>query len=427
MTYPHSQKHTSIIRPTTHPEGSPEPSETKKTGTNQHETRISENYEEGRVANEQPAPSHPDLLLAALGCAAHDPAGVPEALRGRRQWMGTRFEPRKGQPGKFDKPPYRVVEGQSIIKADKTDPANWSTYDEALYAHERGAVDAIGYVLMPDDPFYVADFDDVLDPETGQIDAMAAQEIHAMYSYAERSISGKGVHVFAEGKKPQFAGCKSSALGFSVEVYDARRFIVVSGQPLAYTPREVQHRQRELSELCGRLWPKQHKLAQGPRRSHPLDITDEQLLARARRARTGRKFRALYDQGDRSGYTSPSEADYDLLDMLCFWCAGDEQRMVRLFESSALYREEKHRTYVQGSARKKMTEYVGKFYSPRRVADVGSSAGAKLPKKRSYPNRIHSPRSWPHFTSRPYGVGRGARRLTRRFAPPCCGLPRTAS
>jgi hypothetical protein len=80
-------------------------------------------YEE-RAANEQPAPPRSDLLLAALGGAAHDPAGVPEALRGRRRWMGTRFEPRKGQPGKFDKPPYRVVEGQPVIKADTTNPAN---------------------------------------------------------------------------------------------------------------------------------------------------------------------------------------------------------------------------------------------------------------------------------------------------------------
>src|SRR5215212_7529616 len=65
MTYPHSQKHTRIVRPAKHPEGSPEPSKTKKIAANQHKTKISENCGEWRVAISKPA-----LLAAALWYAA---------------------------------------------------------------------------------------------------------------------------------------------------------------------------------------------------------------------------------------------------------------------------------------------------------------------------------------------------------------------
>jgi primase-polymerase (primpol)-like protein len=76
---------------------------------------------------------------------------LPEALRTKPQWMGTRFERRKD--GKIDKPPYRVVSGLPVIKADKTNPENWTTFEEAWGAYERGEVDAIGFVFTKDDSF----------------------------------------------------------------------------------------------------------------------------------------------------------------------------------------------------------------------------------------------------------------------------------
>jgi primase-polymerase (primpol)-like protein len=51
---------------------------------------------------------------------------IPQALRETPRWMGTRFKKRKD--GKVDKPPYCVVPGKPITKADKTNPENWTTY-----------------------------------------------------------------------------------------------------------------------------------------------------------------------------------------------------------------------------------------------------------------------------------------------------------
>jgi hypothetical protein len=67
MPYPHSLKHTSPSRSATHPEGSPKPSKIKKISANQHKTRISENYGEGRVAKRNPGLLDAAFWYAGLG------------------------------------------------------------------------------------------------------------------------------------------------------------------------------------------------------------------------------------------------------------------------------------------------------------------------------------------------------------------------
>jgi putative DNA primase/helicase len=290
---------------------------------------------------------------------------MPEALRRLPRWMGTRFEARKD--GKTDKPPYRVVDGLPIIKAAKTDPDSWATFEEAAAAYERGEVDAIGFVITEGDPFFIADCDGVIDPETGELHPAAAEVIHALDSYTEISCSGTGVHVIGAGVKPDYARCRSKVLGFGLEVYDSARFVVLTGARMGAAS-TVEARQQELDELCRTLWPERPKNERQPRPSHAgVGLDDEELLERARHARPGARFRALFDRGDASRYASPSEADYALLNDLIFWTAGDRERVIRLFTASALYREDKHRGYVEASTDNALASYVGSFYKPRSV------------------------------------------------------------
>jgi hypothetical protein len=307
-------------------------------------------------------------------------ADIPQKLKSIPRWMGTRFEPR--QDGKLDKPPYRVRVGESVVKADKTDPNNWASFDDAVHAVERGAVNAIGFVFTKDDPFFVVDADKVIDHETGEIREASLDVIHTLDSYAEFSCSGRGIHVIGEGKKPEGARCKSRELGIDLELYDGHsttggngaRFVVMTGKRFPDTPPDIESRYRELDEVCRVLWPEPEKrnVAQFPTPPPALlSLPDEELLIRARRARgTGVKFRMLFDDGDRSAYNSPSEADYSLLNMLIFWCAGDRERIIRLFEASALYRPNKHRGYVRMSVDNALSSYTGNFYRPRRAIRV---------------------------------------------------------
>jgi hypothetical protein len=291
---------------------------------------------------------------------------LPEALRDTPHWMGTRFERRKD--GKTDKAPYRVVSGLPVIKADKTNPENRTTFEEAWGAYERGEVDAIGLVFTEDDPFFAVDLDGVIDLDTGEIHPAAAEVIHMLNSYTELSCSGAGVHVIGHGAKPEYAGCRSNKLGFDLEIYESARFVVMTGERMtdALGPRDCQD---ELLSLCRKLWPKSQKLySRRPTHPAPVGLEDQELLGRARRSSTGAKFHRLYDLGDTAGYASASEADFSLLNALIFWTAGDRDRIMRLFESSALYRgKDKHRDYVHRSVDNALGSYVGSFYKPRRV------------------------------------------------------------
>jgi P4 family phage/plasmid primase-like protien len=76
-----------------------------------------------------------------------------------------------------------------------------------------------------------------------------------------------------------------------------------------------------------------------PVSSQPIhNLSDDGILAKARAAKNGAKFNALYS-GDISAYPSHSEADLALCGMLAFWCRCDTAQMDRLFRGSGLYRD----------------------------------------------------------------------------------------
>jgi putative DNA primase/helicase len=284
---------------------------------------------------------------------------IPDELKALNQWMGTKLRPHKNDPTKIDKPPYCVVGGVvSDVPVDKTNPENWTTFEEASTALERGGVDAIGIVLTEDDHLYGIDGDHCINQETGEIAGRVADFIHDHGTYTEVSISGEGVRLIGIGEKPSWARTVSWDAGFKLEVYDHAAFLVMTGNRISQHT-EPQQRQRELGALCRELWPKP-KTKRGPTRTTPIDLDDEALLDKARNSRKGARFKRLYDQGDTSELKSTSEADWSLTNSLIFWAGADPVRVERLFEDSALYRtreDGKDPGYVARNVRKALATY----------------------------------------------------------------------
>ncbi|MGH7788220.1 MAG: hypothetical protein ACRERC_15225 [Candidatus Binatia bacterium] len=100
--------------------------------------------------------------------------------------------------------------------------------------------------------------------------------------------------------------------------------------------RPIRDGQRMLDALCDRLWPPQP--AQPPRPRRPLSASDGDILMRAKRARNGNVFAALWAGHWRDRYGSHSEADLALCGLLAFWCNGDQDRVDQLFRQSGLCR-----------------------------------------------------------------------------------------
>jgi primase-polymerase (primpol)-like protein len=243
-------------------------------------------------------------------------SAIPVELRELPQWVVWRLELRDGKQTKV---PYRA-DGSG--RASTTDPATWATFETALEA--APGYDGIGFVFSADDPYVGVDLDTV--------GPNAAAAVRSLNTYAERSVSGRGVHVIA---RASVAGHPRRRTG-RFECYESGRFFVVTGDHLPGTPSTIESRQAELDEVLARVFPKP---APSPRPlpSRPVDLDDRALLEKMFGAANGARVRALWF-GDTSGYPSHSEADAALVSHLVWWTCGDGDRVDRLFRSSGLMR-----------------------------------------------------------------------------------------
>ena len=143
------------------------------------------------------------------------PENIPDELKVRPQWVVW-----KAVGEKPEKVPYSA---RTKRKASSTDLLTWSTFEEVLEAYETGGYDGIGFVLSSGDPYAGIDLDCCRDPETGEIKRWASEVVNGLDSYTELSPSGKGLHIFVEGKIPK------SLKRDQIEMYCTERFFTVTG------------------------------------------------------------------------------------------------------------------------------------------------------------------------------------------------------
>lgn len=246
----------------------------------------------------------PNAALGAAQCAGQHPssnsfeilapaapqperwANIPAALRDRPQWVlaGT------------DKRPL-TADGRA---ASSTNPNTWTDFDTACRAAATKGLH-IGYMLHESDPFACIDLD--VKDGTPQEYIERFQKIVATFdSYTERSRSGRGLHVWVEGKIGK--GMKRDG----VEVYSQERLIICTGD--TYIDRPVAQRQ----ELLGKIASEMRPSASAEIQLDGDDAPDWSLAAYAAEdsGELGRLF-----AGDWQGrYPSQSEADLALIKLL---------------------------------------------------------------------------------------------------------------
>lgn len=258
---------------------------------------------------------------------------VPLELRERSQWVVWRLEQRDG---KATKVPYRP---DGAGRASSSDPATWSTFEAAEAAAEALAADGIGFVFSIEDPYVGVDLDAGM-PESDQGAIMAA-----LSSYSERSVSGRGFHVIV---RASLNGHPRNRKG-PLEMYEAGRFFVMTGEHVVGTPTTIEARQEKLEEVLAHFLPAPAPIERTERPTVPIALDDQELLEKAIRAKNGAKFERLWN-GDTTGHGSHSEADLALCSLLSFWTGRDPDRIDRMFRSSGLYREKWERQdYREGT------------------------------------------------------------------------------
>jgi hypothetical protein len=266
------------------------------------------------------------------------------------------------------KPEKIPIDPRTGKRAATNRPTTWGPFDRAwkVYSEDPERYAGVGFVFSQGDPYAGLDLDGVRDPATGKIEPWAAAAVKQLGSYAEVSPSSTGVKAFARGSLPVPGRRKNG-----IEMYDSGHFFAATGRRLPGTAKDVMHRQNQLYDLFDLFFA----VKQSPSPVHLKDpsdapacrMDDDEVIRRATKA--SERFARLWD-GDVIGYRSPSEADWALSKMLCFWVGRDPPRIDALFRRSGLLRPKWDegrgaRTYGGLTIRKAM-EAQTRLYQGRR-------------------------------------------------------------
>ncbi len=281
---------------------------------------------------------------------ATPPAGLAPLLE-RPNWVGWRKEPRDGRLTKI---PYQVERDDKgrDQKAKAGDPSTWDTFRAVADACTAGRFAGPGYEFHAGEGFFGIDLDGVRDPQTGKLTPLAAAVVALADTYAEPSPSGRGVHIIGRGElpRPEIAADRQGKKKGSYELYGGAHFFTMTLEPFPGYDEVREVDAATMRRIFALMWPEDvaPKPAPPPPLSTvdtppPCNLDDAALLDRARGARNGAKFAALYDAGDWQGpgYPSHSEARQALCSLLAFWTGPDEGRIEDLFRRSALFPDEK--------------------------------------------------------------------------------------
>ena len=287
-----------------------------------------------------------------------------QELKEQRIWMLWRFEIRKE---KRTKVPRSALDG-GPSGSDESWSHTWVTYDEAVSARETHGMDGVGFKI-PDGYFF-------LDVDHRELDDPLVQKLLTRFdSYAERSVSGGGIHIYgrcdasliptstdANGKVKLDKAYYMKNPHNGVELYYGgitNRFAVFTGNVIWEKPLRdcTEALLATLDEDMRRPEkPAEKKLA----KSHDVvfDIVGNLL-----RQGNADKFRKLYQDGDFSDYGSQSEADCALCAMIAFRTGPDPDMIDRIFRASALMREKWEREdYREATIQKGIEACNGTFH-----------------------------------------------------------------
>jgi putative DNA primase/helicase len=287
--------------------------------------------------------------------------GIPAELKAISRWVAWRA---KRRDRRWSKIPICCHTGRS---ANVADPRTWTNFENARnYAREH-ALAGIGLVFSDDDDVCGVDLDKCRDPDSGHLKQSAWNVIRLLDSYTEVSPSGTGVKIFLRSRP---AGDRIRT--GNVEIYHAGQFFTVTGHHAPGTNPLVAARPEELALLYRKTFGPHGSALEDPEDAFsPHGLTDQDIFARAMRAKNGEHFARLWT-GNTAEYQSESEADLALCRLLAFWVGPDAGRIERLFTQSALAKREKwrERPDYREMTISRAIEDQETFYEPGRAETV---------------------------------------------------------
>lgn len=291
-------------------------------------------------------------------------SNIPDELKQLNNWCVWKFEKRNGKRTKI---PFNAETGEFAKSNDKS---TWSSYETAVNAE---GVDGIGFFFEP--PYLGIDIDDIDDDlhrfkQGDKLDNIVSEFNEAFKSYTEVSPSGNGLHIIVKGKIPGTRRRKGN-----IEMYDSGRFFTMTGKSIGKYKDVTEVSKQVFKTIYDKYlpdntvqYPTTNNYQQNIHNLSEIDVINE--IYKSKQAKL---FDDLMKGNYEPYYTSHSEADMALANILAFWCAKDYSQMDSIFRQSNLYRDKwdekrKNSTYGEQTLFKAINE-ANNIYTPKQQTD----------------------------------------------------------
>lgn len=291
-------------------------------------------------------------------------SNIPDELKQLDNWCVWKFEKRNGKRTKI---PFNAATGEFAKSNDKS---TWSSYETAVNAE---GVDGIGFFFEP--PYLGIDIDDIDDDlhrfkQGDKLDNIVSEFNEAFKSYTEVSPSGNGLHIIVKGKIPGTRRRKGN-----IEMYDSGRFFTMTGKSIGKYKDVTEVSKQVFKTIYDKYlpdntvqYPTTNNYQQNIHNLSEIDVINEIY-----KSKQSKLFDDLMKGNYEPYYTSHSEADMALANILAFWCAKDYSQMDSIFRQSNLYRDKwdekrKNSTYGEQTLFKAINE-ANNIYTPKQQTD----------------------------------------------------------
>ncbi len=264
---------------------------------------------------------------------------IPLEMRAYNQWICWRleFRPPMVKPTKVPYMPWA-----NGGKASVTDERHWGTYDQAIAAPlasvepvdpdwpvSRTGYTGIGFVLTKSDPYTFIDCDDTKGDEENA--KRQLQLFHDCNSYSELSPSKKGCHIIVKAELPGPGRRRAD-----IEIYDCDRYMTMTGDVIKN--QQINNCQEIINVIYPQLGAPAAVYTIVEDKEQKLD--DETVTETAASASNGELFMRLYRGDWQSLYSSQSEADFALINIISFY-SRNRLQIKRIFRTTALGQRDK--------------------------------------------------------------------------------------
>ena len=234
-----------------------------------------------------------------------------------------------------EKPKKIPINAKTGGNAMSNNPSTWCDYETAVNAVENGVGEGLGFFFSP--PYFGVDIDGVDDEiekyKNDDDNNIISEFIHSLGSYAEYSLSGKGLHIICKGELPPGGRRKAN-----VEMYQNGRYFIMTGsQASEYT--DIVDCTESIKFLHAKYIGGSSSNNNSINAVGGLDLDEQQIIDIALKSKQGQAFSTLYNGFWQGLYPSQSEADLSFANMLAFWTGADKSKMDSIFRKSGLYRQ----------------------------------------------------------------------------------------